>query len=252
MRALTIPPAPAGDSQGPARWQVFYADVVGAVYMAGNNGWTGAPTYLRHSAFADDATSRISQTVTVPATAENPTLALAYRMGQDAQQGNSVVVRVTDDISSTIVATLTNTSNGWHLGWADMSMWKGQTVKVTLEWHQRAGNLVDAVLIDDVSLGDWTTPVPQTISPNQIIDAQSTEITVTGLNFTGLSTIFVDGKQLQSVQRVDSTTLKAMLPASLAPGRYDVLVHNADGTESAIAGALTIGRETALPSIMRR
>jgi len=249
-RKLVIPP-PQSPSQPMPFWQAFGVDEAGAVYMLGNNNYAGSPTYLRHSAFADGSTAHsISQQLTVPDSFTSPTLAFMYRTDNRVLPGDHVLVRVNNESGAIATTVVTNTGMGWHLGWADLGLWRGQVVTTTLEWRQKAGNIASALSVDGVSLSDWTTPVPMNVMPNRLLST-GIEITITGLNFAPSSQVFAGNVLLPNVQYIDSSTLKAVTVQALPPGRFDVRVRNADGKESSLPRALLIGHEVALPIVLR-
>src|SRR5512138_256434 len=111
--------------------------------------------------------------------------------------------------------------------WVDLSPWVGQkiTVRFALNQAQRSPQLTAE--IDDVSVGSWTTPVIQSISPNRMLlpFPASTLITIQGENFMGSAAtppvVKLNGQPV-AVTWVNDHRLQFSIPSSQALGIYDL------------------------------
>lgn len=95
----------------------------------------------------------LSQTVTIPADLEAPTLSFFYRLEGFANEPlNSFEVWV-DDGAPQSVAEYRQLTHGWQHAWVDLSNWQGQTIDVTFKLQQAVGGVIQLVYLDEVSLG---------------------------------------------------------------------------------------------------
>ena len=100
-----------------------------------------------------------------------------------------------------------------------------------------------------------TPPITVTgISPAQVTSGQAVEITVQGSNFTGATTVQLNGFGLVPTTLVDASTLRAAIPASLPAGQYGVQVNDPQGgTASAPTPLAVVAQDptdTPVPSLV--
>lgn len=201
----------------------------------------------RSAGTAGDVT--LAQFLTVPST--TPTLAFLYRLQGMAPANDSRLEAVLTHNGTPTTVFATRQSAAWTLASVDLSPWAGQTVEVAITLQQAAGMPVATALLDDVSVGSWQTPVITTISPSAVErPAQPTQLTIIGANFQATPTIRLGSVPLQSVQLIDSGTLRATVPPGTAPGRYTLWVMNPGGQAAAYDGVV-VGKLIALPLIRR-
>lgn len=221
--------------------------------------WRGSDenTYLvlNHSMTAiasQFGNASLSQTISIPSDLHKPTLSFMYQLLGDLDWTDSgYTLSVTSGPTTTQVLSST-TAETWTLGWADMSVWAGQTITLTFTLHQAADEPYVRFLLDDISLGSWLTPVPLAVDATHLILPNSpTQITITGENFLQGATIRLNDIPLQNVQWLDEHTLQATIPAGLEPGRYHLWVTNPGGQASVLANAILAGTEIFLPQVTR-
>ncbi len=211
--------------------------------------WKTSYQTLRRSDHDDQLA--IGQTLSLPVDAHQPTLAFAYKLsGGSPTNGQGMVVKVLDSITTTSV--FSSSRNGeWSLAWVDLHAWAGQTITVEFALQQKTGGAYPHLLLDDVSLGSWLTPLISGIAPNQIEAHASTGITITGDNFILTPTVRFNEIPAANVLFIDAHTLQVTVPASLPPGRYDIWVTNPGGQESTLSRGLLVGREVFLPMVQK-
>jgi Tol biopolymer transport system component len=196
-------------------------------------------------------TSTLRQALTLPADLHQPTLAFLYTL-----EGGAGASALTVHISSTATPTPTQVFSAtatvpWSLGWADLSPWAGQPVTVTFGIQQAAIEPLLRIQLDDISVGAWTTPAPQTITPAQVEVGATATFTITGQNFSQTPTVQLGNTSLTNVRRLDEQTLQADLPAGIGPGRYDLWVTNPSGEATVLTSAVQVGKPLYLPVIAR-
>jgi TolB protein len=203
----------------------------------------------------------LSQQVTIPTSLHQPTLSFMYKLRGAVPGGrSSLEVSVTpgDGESATEVFSST-VSTPWTLGWVDMASWAGQTVTVTFDVRQAAGEPYIHVMLDDISLGSWLTPVVERVTPSHSAPWTATPITLTGENFVTVppGTLHGEGPTLRlnnttvpDVRWVNSATLTATIPP-LPPGIYGLWVTNPGGQESRSPVSLMVGKQSFLPLLFR-
>lgn len=117
--------------------------------------WNSGGSILYHSsrpaAISSDAI--IAQTVTIPFSMYQPTLAFRYRfLGSQPGDDSHAQVTVSNGISQTAI-TLDGTGEEWRHQWLTLNAWSGQSVTVTFMLHQEENEAYVRLYIDDVSLG---------------------------------------------------------------------------------------------------
>jgi len=80
-----------------------------------------------------------------------------------------------------------------------------------------------------------TPPVITSLSPSSGSIAGGTIVTIRGTNFTGASSVTIDGKAATPIKVVDNTTITCKAPVSLSAGPVDVIVTTGGGPSSAFS-----------------
>lgn len=205
--------------------------------------------YQTTATVATAGSAALRQSVTIPATMHRPTLSFMYNLiGATPENGSGLEVQLTSGAeTATIFSTQARTF--WKQGWVDLQPWAGQTVELTFVLNQASDAPNAQVLVDDIALGSWLTPVIEAVSPARA-DA-GTAITITGENFIATPTVYVNGIALSNVSRFDEQTLQATLPPTLRPGVYTVTVVNPGSQKTALAEGLRIGWQVYAPRVLR-
>lgn len=196
---------------------------------------------------SDSFTITVSQQVTIPADLHRPTLSANYRL---IGQGNPLSIQLGNAISATEVFSA-SASSTWQLAHADLSPWSGQQVTVTFLLRQTAGTPYARVWLDDVTLGDWPTPVISSVDPPRAEAWTATPIVIHGTNFISTPGVRVGAVEASGITWIDEHTLHAIVPATLPPGRHDIWITNPGGATSTLVGAFRSGKVWYLPSVSR-
>lgn len=179
----------------------------------------------------------------VPLNLHKPTLSFFF---QDYANGTDQIMLgiSSNNISSTFVYTSTITDNqNWWFASIDMSAYAGQTITLTLTELSNQD-----LIIDDISLGSWLTPVISDTSIHELpANAPATRLTITGLNFINAPTVKLNNTPLTNVTWLGDGSLQATIPANLPFGRYDLWVTNPGGQEAVSPSAIRVGKEIFLP-----
>lgn len=201
----------------------------------------------RTSIFADTTqTSTAAQTITIPEDMHSPTLAFMHQVyGGVTNAQTHFAVSITDGITTTDVFS-TSQNGPWLHAWADLSAWAGETVTVTFELRQAAGEPLMTVALDEVSVGPWLTPVIENVTPAQVRAGAATIIRILADNLIETPTVRLGDVALTNVRLIDSQTLEATVPSSVKPGSYNLSVTNQDGVP-AVWAAVLVGERTYLP-----
>lgn len=187
-------------------------------------------------------TATASQRVTIPADMHQPTLSANYVFTVGGARFSMVV---DDGLDRTEVFSDTE-GTSWQLAWADLSPWAGRQVTVTLALTQAAGAPYSQVRLDDVTLGEWPTPVIRSVEPARVDARTSAHIVFHGDNLVDKPSVKVGSVDLQDVVWVDEHTLKATLPP-LPPGIYDLWVTNPGGAANVLGDAFRSGLPVYMP-----
>lgn len=190
---------------------------------------------------------QVAQRVTVPASMHRPTLAFLHNLVGELNATNGLTVTVTDALTTTLVYRH-HQESFWGLGWADLSLWRGQTITVTFSFAS-AADLFSGATLDKVSLTSWRTPAVTSIDPQRIQSGVATKVRIAGENFLGQPTVMLDNQVLNDVRRLSENELEVDLPAMLRPGMYDLWITNPGERSATYAGALAIGDQRYLPFV---
>ncbi|MCX5749658.1 MAG: IPT/TIG domain-containing protein [Candidatus Saganbacteria bacterium] len=77
-----------------------------------------------------------------------------------------------------------------------------------------------------------TVPSVTSISPVSGLNTGTTEVTISGVYFTGTSAVKIDSFPVQSFSVVNDTTITAVIQSGIIPNVYHITVTNADGTSA--------------------
>lgn len=196
---------------------------------------------------SDNFVVTASQRVTIPTDMHRPTVAANYRV-KGKGSPLSILVESAISLTEAFSATATNT---WGLAYADLSPWEGQQVTITFRLRQEASTPYAQAWIDDVTLGDWPTPVITSVDPPRAEAWTATSIIIRGENFIAAPTVRVGTVEAEGVTWINERTLYATVPAALGPGVYDLWVTNPSGAASVLTGAFQSGKPIYLPVVMR-
>jgi hypothetical protein len=108
------------------------------------------------------------------------------------------------------------------------------------------------LLLDNVSLGSWQTPVVHEITPAHFTTGWAGKvITLRGENFLAAPTLRIGNVDITQVRRIDNQTVEATLPATLPVGRHAVQLRSASGWRSVASTPLSLGLSLYLPAVRR-
>lgn len=198
---------------------------------------------------ANDSDYELSHSFHIPSDMHQPTLSFWLSSPRIGSPENRVYTTVTHDLDTTTVISTTPTTGDWEHVWADMSPWAGQDVTITIGYRLSAGGPLVPLIIDEIALGSWLTPVITGITPSPITPGAPIDITITGQNFLATPQVFIDGHPVPDVYWKDERTLQAQLAGGLPPGTYEVRVINPGGQLGVAPGGLKIGQQIYLPLV---
>jgi hypothetical protein len=207
--------------------------------------------FMRVQDAQQDDTS-LTQSVTIPADMHRPTLSFLYLMNEELFNSTSTLQASVDGDCTVQPFSAAGNSEGWQHSYVDLTGCEGKTVTVHLGLHQAGGEPAATLLVDEVSLGPWLSPRITSISPAKLIFSNTAPwiLTLNGENFNH-PTVSIGRTSFNAVV-VDSNTLTVDLSGWVpTPGRYDVIVTNADGTAAALPAGFQIGDTVMLPFIRR-
>lgn len=221
----------------------------GSLHLFGD--FFNGPVYQSSKIYTGDAQASLSQRVTLPGGAANPTLSFLYSLDSSMPFQNShFTVRVDSGAGPAPVFTATQPTGpvtAWQPAWVDMSAWSGATVTLTLQLEQAAGDPVVHLQLDEVYLGPWTTPVIESVT-----QAAGQALEVYGQNFLEGYTVELNDAAVPAANltRHDAGHFSLELPGDLPPGYAALRVVNSDGTRSP-AYWLVSGHLNFLPAVAR-
>jgi uncharacterized repeat protein (TIGR01451 family) len=98
--------------------------------------------------------SMLTQAITLPFGMSSPVLSfLADVKGEPSQANSWFEVKVQEGITTTTLLTMTRETDGWTHFWHDLSPWAGETITLTLNLHQTAGQPGAWAYLDEVTIG---------------------------------------------------------------------------------------------------
>ena len=202
------------------------------------------------AAQAQDAS--LSQTVTVPAGMNQPTLSFLYQLQGLARLDRSgLTVTLTTAENSTTGLYGGKMVGPWTHAWADLSPWAGQTVTLTFRYHQAGGEPVSSLLLDEIQVGAWETPRLQAVDPAAVAEWSSgqSKVAIYGSNFVEGDAVEVDG-QVVAAGLVSGGELSFQVPGSLKTGDHGIKVLSPGGIPSNEL-TLRLGYVLFLPEVVR-
>lgn len=141
------------NSEYPQKTPAIAIDPYDIVHLMWTNGaWEGV-RYLTSAKATTTGTSQLSQSIAVPNNMTNPTLAFMVRRFRDLPGDLSGLELLVSDGNSITNVPISVYQADWSHVWVDMSTWQGQTISVTFQMQQQAGDLFVKSVLDDVSLG---------------------------------------------------------------------------------------------------
>jgi hypothetical protein len=193
-------------------------------------------------------TARLYRAVIIPEGMYQPTFAFFYR--KTNYTGIPLQVLVHNGVTETIAYEGGTTS--FNLGWVDMQPWAGETVTVTFSVAQGTNpQMLNNVIIDNVSLTSWATPQITTVTPAVLpYPATGTTISVTGENLIAPLTILLNDVEITATVQ-DSNTATFVVPTGITPGWHPLTIRNGAGIPATWSGVLKIGSSVAMPLIYR-
>lgn len=195
----------------------------------------------------EEFTVTVSQSIVIPADLHRPTLAVNY-----ASTGQALPLSIRIDAGMTTTEVFSKTAAAtWQLASADLSAWAGRQVTVTFAMTQPAGLPYGQIRLDDITVGEWTTPVIQGIAPARVDVQTGAHIVLRGANFMDKPSVKIGPVELPDVVWVDEHTIEATLPPVLPVGIYDVWVTNPGGAANMLGQAFHSGWPVYLPRINR-
>lgn len=118
---------------GPSRWDIFYWEKI----VAGSGG-----------------DSLLTQAISIPVDAANPTLSLLYRLEGTPKEGtNWFDVQLQEGVNTTTIFSTASSIGAWRHRWFDLGAWKGKTAVLRFRVHQTAGQLPVWAYLDEITLG---------------------------------------------------------------------------------------------------
>ncbi|MEZ4727315.1 MAG: IPT/TIG domain-containing protein [Caldilineaceae bacterium] len=191
--------------------------------------------------------------ISVPLTLRNPTLTFFYDLAGPGVASAFAVTLQPPDATGNGGATprLSTAQRGaQQLAWLDLTPWAGQSVTATFTLQQAANEPYLHATIHDLTVGSWTTPVISTVVPARVSAGSATRLTLTGQNFLTLPTLLAGNTPLVDLTLVDDTQLEATIPATVAPGIYDLWI-NIGEQRTVRPSALAVGEQIYLPLIQQ-
>ena len=144
-------------------------------------------------------------------------------------------------------------SGGWVQEELVMPALEGQAnVRLRFRLTSDVSIALDGWHLDDIMLLVPMAPNPLptalSITPDSGSAYQETPVTIEGTDFLATPSLRLGDTWLMSVTLVSSTTLQAVVPASMATGLYTLTLYNGDCQEATLADAFTIVGECLAPT----
>lgn len=140
--------------------------------------------------------------------------------------------------------------------WVDMNAWRGKKVTLVYKLTTEFAVPLSLAIVSNPVISDWLTPHPKlaAIASEGAASADAGNVmatalmTITGENFIAPVTVRF-GTTSATVISATESTIVAQIPATLAPGVYDVVVANLGGQSAALPDAWFVGRQVWLPNV---
>jgi len=174
---LVLPPDPAWlvnggfESTELTGWTVDSsgAQVVSDTYHSG-----GYSLQIEHGV---PVTTTLVQPVYIDPSLNQPTLSLFYYLPNNLTSAK-FSVEISAMLASTVLSTVL-ANGGWEHIWADLGLYAGQTITISLSLAGGPGE----VRVDDMALGAWEMPGVQAVSPQEWLTGEAPLLTISGTNF---------------------------------------------------------------------
>jgi hypothetical protein len=127
---------------------------VHGVWLVSDSPVEGGSVFYAGMTLAESWTTRVSQSVSIPAGMRKTTLSFLYLASQPLGAGASLQVLV----NGNVVREFNPQVGSWAHAWADLSAYAGQTVEIGLQAHSTLASGELIVRLDEVSLGSWQEP----------------------------------------------------------------------------------------------
>lgn len=142
-------------------WPVVAVDGNDNLHIVYSN-WSNN-VYRTNVRAASAANSMLTQTLTIPANASNPTLSFWYRLSGGNPGG--FMIDLADALTTTAVFTA-NQNTDWTHVWVDLSPWSGQAITLAMTARTEVGVAFTRAYVDEVSIGSaypdlWVNLEPQ-------------------------------------------------------------------------------------------
>lgn len=231
----------------------------GQVHMLyGPEWWSGPPRdsttdwgwfYRSNLKSVVEGQSVISQTISLPADLNRPTLSLHYRLdAASAWTDSGMQITATTGSGAQTIYTATQETD-WTYAWIDLSPWAGQTITLSLGLWQYGVDPHVALRLDDLTLGEWSTPLIYNITTQSLPAATPFTMTISGENFIPTPDVRIDSLHANSVIWVDEHTLLAEFAEGVSAGQFTVWVTNPGGPSA--GWQVWIGEHIHLPVLIR-
>jgi hypothetical protein len=178
---------------------------------------------------AGPSSQAIGTMITVPAQAQRPTLSFFLMRVDAGMPWDRLSVTIGEEGATPIPLTLNRTEHGLlaHV-WADLAGWQGKTVILTFRSDLTGAEPDGRLIIDDVSVGDWNTPVVLDVErPRE----QPQRLVVRGDNFLPGAKVRIDDMEMPATV-VNATTLEVPLAPAAPVGVRSLWVTNPGGEQA--------------------
>lgn len=200
----------------------------------------------------------LSQTVSLPADMHEPTLSFFYKLneaGANTQPDFRVLLTPQGGSPVTIFqADGKDEAPQWRHAWFDLNPWLGQTVNLAFVNEQSAAGNAANVIIDEVSVGGWTTPILTAFTPARVNYPYTANawVEITGANLMDGVKVWFNNTASPEVDWISDTTIRCRVPAGLTVGEYRIRLENPGGVTSAFTQRFQVGQKTFLPLLARK
>ncbi len=178
---------------------------------------------------SEDSRVEISQQLALPVDLNRPTLAFHYRLEGGAIWDQSALRVAVAGASGTQELFTTTQAADWTFAWADLSPWAGETITLSLAVEQAAGEALIYASLDDLTVGEWLTPLISGIAPQAPSALGPVTLTIHGENFIQTPAVRLGDAPADEVLRQDEHTLLATFNQDITPGLYTLYVDNPGG-----------------------
>jgi hypothetical protein len=207
-------------------------------------------TYLTNRPRANEETIWIEQTVTIPADMPEPTLNFSYLMRAPAPWNlSNFSVEVIPQTGNTALIFVSTQSPAWEFKWIDLNTWKGQTVTVRFKLNQVQDEPYVQLLLDDISLGSWRTPLITQVLPPKVPAGFPFNLEVHGKNFQEIPLVKIGDIPATNVEMISSELLVVSFDSTVPAGFNYLWVSNPGGPSAAYP--LQVGEAIYLPMVNR-